>query len=67
MRPYSPNTNKGRTVAGDDIRDGTKSWSESSAKAMRHAARQEAELEIRAVFGDPGPCPCCVDQYPEAA
>jgi len=47
MRPYAPDTSKGRTVARDDIHHKTQdkhgnASRESSAKAMRHAARQES-------------------------
>lgn len=46
MRPLAPNTDKGRTVTGDDVhhktRDTTPGWAVGKAKAMRHAARQEA-------------------------
>lgn len=46
MRPYAPNTSKGRKVARDDIHHATQDkhgnrTREPSAKAMRHAARQE--------------------------
>lgn len=45
MKPYTPNTDRGRTVGGDDIHHKTADQpkaAKSSAKAMRHAARQEA-------------------------
>ncbi len=46
MKPYTPNTDRGRTVSGDDIHhktaDQPKAGAKSSAKVMRHAARQEA-------------------------
>jgi hypothetical protein len=45
MKPYTPNTRKGRTVARDDIHHGSadvpKESRKPAAKAMRHAARQE--------------------------
>lgn len=46
MRPYAPDTTKGRKVARDDIHHRTQDkhgnrTREPSAKAMRHAARQE--------------------------
>lgn len=46
MKPYTPNTDRGRTIGGDDIHhktaDQPKAAAKSSSKAMRHAARQEA-------------------------
>ena len=46
MRPYSPDTDKGRTRAGDDIHHRTadmqRAGSKTVAKATRHAARQDA-------------------------
>jgi hypothetical protein len=45
MKPYSPNTNIGRTVAGEDIHhrtaDQPRRAAKIAAKAARHAARQE--------------------------
>jgi len=50
MRPYAPQTNKGRTVAGDDIHhrtaDQPRAAAKGSAKAARHAARAEAARSI---------------------
>jgi hypothetical protein len=47
MKPYSPATSKGRTVAGDDVHhktaDQPKRAANASAKALRHAARQDAK------------------------
>jgi hypothetical protein len=44
MKPYSPETGKGRTVAGHDVHHKTadcgKTSANASAKRMRHAARQ---------------------------
>lgn len=44
MKPYTPDTSKGRTVAGDDIHhrtaDTTKEWRTSRAKRQKHSARQ---------------------------
>ena len=50
MKPYSPRTNKGRSVAIDDIHHKSSVFrygdrSTASAKAMRHAARREGRLE----------------------
>lgn len=50
MHPYAPQTNKGRTVAGDDIHhrtaDQPRAAAKPSAKAARHAARAEAAQMI---------------------
>jgi len=53
MRPYTRRTNKGRTIARDDIHHATADQSRQSAqtcaKAARHGARQEgrqARFEI---------------------
>lgn len=47
MKPYTPNTNKGRTIGRDDIHHKTADISRFSAKAYsksaKHAARQEAK------------------------
>lgn len=47
MKPYSPATSKGRTVGRDDVHhktaDQPKRAAKSSAKALRHAARQDAK------------------------
>ena len=52
MRPYAPNTSKGCKVARDDIHHATQDKHgdrsrEPSAKAMRHAARQEGNRQAR--------------------
>ncbi len=53
MKPYTPATNKGRTVGGNDIHhrtaDQPRKGATASAKAMRHAARQAAAKEIEAL------------------
>jgi hypothetical protein len=45
MKPYTPETDRGRTVGGHDIHhktaDQPKAAAKASAKSMRHAARQE--------------------------
>lgn len=50
MKPYTPNTGKGRTVGGHDIHhrtaDQPKAMAKASAKAMRKAARQDARASI---------------------
>lgn len=47
MKPYTPDTSKGRTVAGDDIHHGTadttKAWRTSRAKRQKHSARQHGK------------------------
>lgn len=47
MKAYSPQSNKGRTVAGDDVHhktaDQTKQAANTAAKALRHAARQDGK------------------------
>lgn len=52
MRPYSPDTDKGRTRAGDDIHHRTadlpRAGAKTVAKASRHAARQDARETIAA-------------------
>lgn len=56
MRPYTPDTDKGRTRAGDDIHHRTadlpRGGAVSVAKAARHGARQDGkgviERELRA-------------------
>lgn len=49
MRPYTPSTSTGRTKARDDIHhktaDGGRSNRFATAKAQRHAARQEAKKQ----------------------
>lgn len=59
MRPYSPDTNHGRIVAGHDVHhrtaDQPKRAANLSAKALKHAARQEGRrqaLDQRAKVGD---------------
>lgn len=51
MKPYTPNTNKGRTMARDDVhhktRDCPKSEADCRAKSMRKAARREGKLEAK--------------------
>lgn len=51
MRPLAPATDKGRTVAGDDVhhksRDTTPGYADAKAKSMRHAARQEGRRAAR--------------------
>ena len=50
MKPYVPDTNKGRVVARDDIHhrtaDQPRKLAERSAKAARHSARQQARVII---------------------
>jgi hypothetical protein len=54
MRPYSPDTDKGRTRAGDDIHHRTADLPRASAKtvakAARHGARQDAAGVIAAAL-----------------
>lgn len=49
MKPYTPNTLKGRVVAGDDIHhrtaDQPQKAAKASAKRMTHAARQQAKRQ----------------------
>lgn len=56
MHPYSPRNHKGRTVAGHDIHhrtaDQPKEAANASAKAMRHAARQDGRRQITAEISD---------------
>lgn len=51
MKPYSPQTNAGRTRAQDDIHhrtaDQSKKDANASAKVARHAARQEGRQQER--------------------
>ena len=51
MKPYSANTSTGRTKACDDIHhntaDGGRSNRFATAKAQRHAARQQAKLQSK--------------------
>lgn len=50
MRPYTPNTNKGRTVGCDDIHhktaDQPKQDANAAASTMRSAARQDGQRII---------------------
>lgn len=52
MKAYSPSTNKGRAVGVDDVHhktaDQPKRGANAAAKALRHAARQEAKKQARA-------------------
>lgn len=47
MRPYTPDTNKGRHLSEHDIHhktaDNSRAQAKAKAKAMRHAARQQKE------------------------
>lgn len=49
MKAYSPNTNKGRTVGVDDVHhktaDQPRRAANAAAKALRHAARQDAKKQ----------------------
>lgn len=49
MKPYTANTSAGRIKARDDIHhktaDGGRSNRSATAKAQRHAARQEAKKQ----------------------
>ena len=49
MKPYSPASSKGRTVGGDDVHhktaDQPKRAANAAAKALRHAARQDAKRQ----------------------
>ena len=51
MKSYSPQTNKGRTVGGDDVHhktaDQPKAAANAAAKAMRKAARQAGKQQAR--------------------
>lgn len=50
MRPFTPNTNKGRTWAGDDIHHKTADQPArdrgARAKSAKHAARQDGQRQI---------------------
>ncbi|AQH05762.1 hypothetical protein A9R05_42865 (plasmid) [Burkholderia sp. KK1] len=50
MKVYAPNTDKGRTVAVDDVHrreaDQPRSHARAAAKSLRHAARQHAARSI---------------------
>lgn len=55
MKPYTPFTNKGRSVALGDIHHRnscSRSFSRSKAKSMRHAARQEGRAMCAANLWD---------------
>ena len=56
MKPYTRNTNKGRTLARDDIHhataDQSRISSKSAAKAARHGARQEAKQDLEDIFDE---------------
>jgi hypothetical protein len=51
MKAYSPKTNKGRTVAGDDVHhksaDQPKPAANAAAKALKKAARQEGQRQAK--------------------
>lgn len=50
MKPYTPNTDRGRAIAGHDIHHRTadlpREASKKVAKNARHAARQDGKAEI---------------------
>lgn len=56
MKPYSPETDKGRVVGGHDIHhrtaDQPKTWANAQAKSMRHAARQDGQEQARRQLED---------------
>ena len=51
MKAYSPQTSKGRTVAGDDVHhksaDQPKPAANATAKALKKAARQEGQQQAK--------------------
>jgi hypothetical protein len=51
MKAYSPSTNKGRTVAIDDVHhktaDQSKKESLAASKSLKHSVRQWANKEIK--------------------
>lgn len=51
MKAYSPSTNKGRVVAGDDVHHKTanqpKWMAKKQAKTLKHAARQQGNLQAK--------------------
>jgi len=51
MHPYTPTTRIGRSKGGHDIHHRTADigpiWRKSTAKAMKHAARQHAVAECK--------------------
>jgi len=57
MRPYTPDTNKGRTVARDDIHhetaDGGFSHRIARAKTARKAARRDGRQEATEAANEP--------------
>ena len=61
MKPYTPQSNKGRTVGGDDIHHRTsdmpKSGSKVIAKVAKHSARQDGTKSIAAEIGRLAPDP----------
>lgn len=52
MKPYTPQTSKGRTVGGDDIyhrtADMPKGGAKTVAKVAKHSARQDGKKTVRA-------------------
>ena len=55
MKPYSPPTNHGRTVAGHDVHhrtaDQRKKACNAAAKPLKHSARQHAKRQIAKATG----------------
>ncbi|MFY2597280.1 hypothetical protein ACOTHJ_16055 [Achromobacter xylosoxidans] len=55
MRPITPDTNKGRTWAGDDIQhktaDQPRKYRDARAKSAKHAARQDGQRAQQAELG----------------
>jgi len=55
MKPYAPATNRGRTVAVDDIHhrtaDQPRKAAARKAKAARHAARQQGKRDAKSNGG----------------
>jgi hypothetical protein len=53
MKAYTADSNKGRTVGGDDIHhktaDQPKRSANAAAKAQRHAARQEGKRQAHRI------------------
>ena len=60
MKPYSPQSNKGRTVSGDDVHhktaDQSKQAANAAAKSLRKAARQEGARQARGEYPGKGDC-----------
>lgn len=56
MKPLSPSSNKGRRVSGDDVHhrtaDQTRAGAKTSAKMLKHSARQQAKRKIAAAIID---------------